>query len=38
MTRRPPLILQRLSTFVLEVLPWALSGLIGMHLVWSLVS
>jgi hypothetical protein len=37
MTRRPPLMLQRMSTFVLEVLPWTLSGLIGVHLVWTLV-
>jgi hypothetical protein len=29
--------LQRLSTFVLEIMPWALSGLIGVHLVWTLV-
>jgi hypothetical protein len=28
-----PLMLQRLSTFVLEVLPWALSSLIGAYLV-----
>jgi hypothetical protein len=37
MTERPPLMLQRLSIFVLEILPWALSGLIGMRLVWTLV-
>ena len=37
MTKRPPLLLQRLSTFVLEMLPWALSCLIGMHLAWNLV-
>jgi hypothetical protein len=30
---KPPLMLQRLSTFVLEVLPWALSSLIGAYLV-----
>ena len=37
MTKQPPLLLQRLSTFVLETLPWALSGLIGIHLAWNLV-
>jgi|EndMetStandDraft_8_1072994.scaffolds.fasta_scaffold2918699_1 hypothetical protein len=37
MTKRPPLLLQNLSVFVLEKLPWALSGLIGAHLVWVLV-
>jgi len=37
MTELPPLMLQRLSTFVLEILPWVLSGLIGMHLAWNLV-
>ena len=37
MTERPPLMLQRLSTFVLETLPWVLSGLAGMHLAWNLV-
>ncbi len=37
MTTRPPLLLQLLSTFVLEVMPWALSGLIGVHLIWNLV-
>jgi hypothetical protein len=29
--------LQRLSFFVLEILPWALSGLIGMRLAWTFV-
>jgi hypothetical protein len=33
MSKPPPLMLQRLSTFVLEVLPWALSSLIGVYLV-----
>jgi len=37
MTELPPLMLQRLSTFVLEILPWVLAGLIGMHLAWTLV-
>ena len=37
MTELPPLLLQRLSTFVLEILPWVLSGLIGVHLAWTLV-
>ena len=37
MTQRPPLVLQRLSFFVLEILPWALSGLIGAHLAWNYV-
>jgi hypothetical protein len=37
MTKRPPVMLQRLSTFVLEMLPWALSGLIGMHFAWNLM-
>jgi hypothetical protein len=32
-SKHPPLMLQRLSTFVLEVLPWALSSLIGAYLV-----
>jgi hypothetical protein len=32
-SKPPPLMLQRLSTFVLEVLPWALSSLIGVYLV-----
>jgi hypothetical protein len=32
-SKHPPLMLQRLSTFVLEVLPWALSSLIGVYLV-----
>jgi hypothetical protein len=27
-------ILEPLSKFVLEVLPWALSGLIGLYLLW----
>jgi hypothetical protein len=33
LTKPPPLMLQRLSTFVLEGLPWALSSLIGVYLV-----
>jgi hypothetical protein len=33
LSKPPPLRLQRLSTFVLEVLPWALSSLIGVYLV-----
>ena len=37
MTQRPPLLLQRLSSFVLETLPWALCGLIGIYLAWNLV-
>jgi len=37
MTERPPLMLQRLSFFVLEMLPWALSGFVGMRLAWNLV-
>jgi len=36
MTELPPLMLQRLSTFVLEILPWVLAGLIGVRLAWNL--
>jgi hypothetical protein len=34
MTKCLPLMLQTLSAFVLETLPWALSALIGVHVVW----
>jgi hypothetical protein len=37
MMNHPPLMLLRLSSFVLEVLPWALSGVIGLRLAWNLV-
>jgi hypothetical protein len=37
MMKHPPLMLLRLSSFVLEVLPWALSGVIGLRLAWNLV-
>jgi hypothetical protein len=37
MMKHPPLMLLQLSSFVLEVLPWALSGVIGLRLVWNLV-
>jgi hypothetical protein len=36
-SKHPPLMLERLSTFVLEVLPWAFSSLIGVYLVWTFV-
>ena len=36
MTGRPESLLEPLSRFVLEVLPWALSALIGLYLVWGL--
>ena len=35
---QPPVALQRVSAFVLEILPWGLCGLIGLHLVWNLVA
>ena len=38
MTGRGGLLLQPLSRFVLEVLPWALSALIGLYLAWGLWS
>ncbi|MFL5003330.1 MAG: hypothetical protein ACJ8DY_23365, partial [Xanthobacteraceae bacterium] len=34
MTGRPESLIEPLSRFVLEVLPWALSALIGLYLVW----
>jgi len=34
MRGKPELLLEPLSRFVLEVLPWALSGLIGLYLAW----
>jgi hypothetical protein len=37
MTERRKLLLDRLSSFVLEVLPWSLSGLIGLYLLSSYV-
>ena len=35
MSQRPAGFLGPLSKFVLEVLPWALSSLIGLYLLWS---
>jgi hypothetical protein len=34
MPERPPILLEPLSRFVLEVLPWGLSGLIVLYLIW----
>lgn len=34
MTERPKLLLDRLSGLVLEILPWNLSVLIGLYLLW----
>jgi hypothetical protein len=34
MRGQPESLLEPLSRFVLEVLPWALSGLIGLYLAW----
>jgi hypothetical protein len=34
MTGRAESLVEPLSRFVLEVLPWALSGLIGLYLAW----
>jgi hypothetical protein len=34
MTGRPESLVEPLARFVLEVLPWALSGLIGLYLAW----
>jgi len=38
MTGREDSLLEPLSRFVLEILPWALSGLIGIYLAWGLLS
>jgi hypothetical protein len=38
MTEREDSLLEPLSRFVLEILPWALSGLIGIYLAWGLWS
>ena len=35
MPHHPPAALQPLSTFVMEVLPWAASGAIGLYLLWT---
>ena len=37
MPDRSAALLEPLSTFVLEVLPWSLSSLIALYLVWSLL-
>jgi hypothetical protein len=34
-THRPIAVLNPLSTFVMEVLPWAASGAIGLYLLWA---
>jgi len=38
MTNNPPGFLAPLPRFVLEVLPWILSGMIGLYLVWGFLS
>lgn len=38
MLERPAVFPEQLSRFVLEVLPWGLSGLIVLYLIWGVVS
>ena len=38
MPSRPARFLAPLSRFVLEILPWALSGVIGLYLIWGLLT
>jgi hypothetical protein len=38
MLHRPAAFLEPLSRFVLEVLPWGLSGLIVLYLIWGVWS
>jgi len=38
MLERPAAFLEPLSRFVLEVLPWGLSGLIVLYLIWGVWS
>jgi len=35
-SHRPAAVLNPLSTFVMEVLPWAASGAIGLYLLWAI--